>query len=170
MDNQDTVFPFTDLQIQRLVQIYNDLAGSLNNLSTVLLYSSESIPPDAALTNPRVIPSLVWHIARTMRKIEGTRERQQEKNQTTFGFDYVPPVVELRPKTWYLRVAECILVVLLLGTYNLYWRRLQGVRQYQSVNLRRFHAILGQFLTEWSGRSRVSVNTNIFIDHSLFRL
>lgn len=153
MDNRDTTFPFTDTQVQRFIQLYDDLSGECAGPLIVLWSLNLTCHLDTVRTNPNMIPALVWHIARAMRKIEGFRERYRATAQLEHGFNYAPPVVDLKPKTWYLHVAESILMVLLLGTYNLYWKRLQSVRQYQSVHLRKFHAMLEVFLTEWSGES-----------------
>ena len=111
-----------------------------------------------------MILALIWHISRAICKIEGVRERQRRKAKITVGFDYLPPEVEMISKTWLLRVAEGILMILLLGLFKLYWKCLQSVRQYNSVYLRKFHAMLDEFLNEWSGKVHFA-NWSVKVTH-----
>ncbi|KAH8092505.1 hypothetical protein BXZ70DRAFT_457299 [Cristinia sonorae] len=121
----DTSFPFTDLQSQRLVKVYRSLKKELDR------------------NNTAVVPALAWHIARTMSKIEDVRSRTQFG---TSDFQLYRPVATQRPR-FLVRAAEAFLMV---GAHRMYRVRLQHARVQGSIYLSDFRELLGNLLAEWS--------------------
>ncbi|KAI0920763.1 hypothetical protein AcW1_005058 [Taiwanofungus camphoratus] len=127
-EEKDTEFPYTDAQIEQLMQIYRNLKH-------------------AAKTNRDVMAPLNWLIARTVRDIEMVRERG--KNTEKPGFSWLRKPSE-ETSTWRLEVAEMVLFLALFGVHRMYFGRLRRVRVGQSAYLLDFRKVLQQFLAEWS--------------------
>ncbi|TCD68641.1 hypothetical protein EIP91_010296 [Steccherinum ochraceum] len=126
-------FPFTDAQIGRIVEIYSDLS-------------------DTCPTEPAVLPIIVCHIAKSLRRVEAARKWYRIPHPSIeglCGFE-LQYTRQLAPKTWSLRLAEILLRILLMRLYTSYWRRLVHVREGVSINLLGFRSMLPEFLAEWS--------------------
>ncbi|TCD65964.1 hypothetical protein EIP91_001956 [Steccherinum ochraceum] len=124
----ETPFPFTDYQAQRLMKVYRSLKKELDR------------------GNRAVVPAMAWHIARTMVKIENVRR------QTKFGTaqnELYRPVVPKQP-TRLVKIAEILLMVFLFGAHKMYRVRLQHARVQGTIYLSDFRDVLGNFLAEWS--------------------
>lgn len=99
--------------------------------------------------NRAVIPTMTWHIARTMVKIERVR-RQVKFGTPEYGL-YRPRVP--KDTSISVKVLETALVVLLFGAHKMYRVRLQSARVQGTIYLADFRELLGNFLAEWSGKS-----------------
>ncbi|KAH8092501.1 hypothetical protein BXZ70DRAFT_951160 [Cristinia sonorae] len=139
MENRQSKFPYTDKQIARLTEIYDDLSKT-------------------AEKNPAMIPVLAWHIARTLRRVESARMWHRIAHPSIEGFYgfKLQYVHEAYRKKAMLRLGEALLHVVLLGIYTMYWRRLAQVREGPTADLLGFRAMLREFLSEWSDSNLIA--------------
>ncbi len=115
-----------------------------NSLDKVLIYT----PQEQVDTGDReAYTPFVWHIARTMIKIEEYREKA---NFGTSDYQLYRPVVPETP-SWKVKMAERCLMVILFGAHKSYRMRLQGARVRGTVYLADFRELLNHLLVEWSG-------------------
>lgn len=100
-----------------------------------------------------MLPVLVWHIARTLQRVESARKRYRVPSQSIqglcgFKLQYTRHEFE---RGLISRTAEWLLIIMLMRSYTMYWRRLAEVREGVTINLEAFRAMLPELLTEWSG-------------------
>ncbi|TCD68645.1 hypothetical protein EIP91_010300 [Steccherinum ochraceum] len=126
-------FPFTNAQMARIVDIYGDLAGTCS-------------------TKPAVLPILIWHIVKSLRRVEAARKWYRVPHPSIDGLCgfQLQYARQLAPKTWPLRLVEILLRFFLLRLCTPYWRRLVHVREGVSIDLLGFRSMLPEFLAEWS--------------------
>lgn len=142
----DTPFPFGDDQIQRLVQVYRDLKRACA-LSVWLRVVSDTTEGQADAGDVKAFPPLVWHIARTMVKVE---EYRTKAKFGTPDYQLYRPVVAVKT-SWKFKTAEQCLMLALFGAHRTYRMRLQGARVRGTIYLADFRELLRSFLVEWSG-------------------
>jgi len=136
MENRYTRFPYTDDQIQRIMQVYNDLS-------------------EGARTSPALIPALAWYIALILHDIESNREVYQNGHPELSkagirGFKLEQKPKQLAGEPWYFKAAMTLLICVLFGSHKVYWRRLVRVKEGLSVDLLGFRRMLKELLNEWS--------------------
>ncbi|CAL1699911.1 unnamed protein product [Somion occarium] len=134
LDETPTLFPFTDAQIERLMEMYECLHH-------------------AARTNSSAIPVFNWFLGRTLDTIEGRRQvhaRLHPSNPAYPGFDLKIPAPVCK-RTWQFNVIEACLTCILFGSQGRYWKQLQQVRPSdRAENMTMFRAMLSEFLAEWA--------------------
>lgn len=112
-------------------------------------------------------PPLIWHIARTMVKVEEYRV------QTKFGKPGNQPHCLVVPGTvsWHVKMAGRCLTVFLFGVHSSYRLRLQGSGARGAIYLADFKELLNGFIAEWSGESLAgcidSQSLKAFLDYNL---
>ncbi|KAI0064299.1 hypothetical protein BV25DRAFT_1914504 [Artomyces pyxidatus] len=129
LDERKTMFPFTDEQARRFIQVYHDLRSapkSQGQLSTV--------------------PALAWHVARVMAKIEAVRERYHYGTKEARLYrDIAIPSPTLRTKA-----IDGLLSGLMFGAHKMYRERLEQTRPKGYVYLPDFQELMRSLLVEWS--------------------
>ena len=91
-------------------------------------------------------PAFVYHIARTMSRIEEVRHKT---HFGTYDFQLYRNVVS-QDVGWKVRMADACLVWVLFGVNRMYRRRLQAARVKGEVYLTEFKDLMKGFLAEWS--------------------
>ncbi|KAJ7167166.1 hypothetical protein C8R43DRAFT_984416 [Mycena crocata] len=135
LDVKNTTSPFDDTQIERLLQVYWDLAGC-----------GPSTPSD-------VVPALTFHIARVMFEIENARRRFNYG--TTSARRYRD--TSIAKPSWCDEVFQLFLGVVLCGTYSNYRTRLESaISRRSAVKLPIFRRLMRSFLTEWADSNLVA--------------
>ncbi|THH29790.1 hypothetical protein EUX98_g4388 [Antrodiella citrinella] len=156
MENRQNKFPFTDAQIERLLRIYEDLYGTLLvTFSNAAIFVSDThryTHTDTTRTNPSMLPILIWHIARTLRRVESARKWFRVPHPSIPGLCGFKLLYTRHESDRGLisRTAEWLLIIMLMRSYTMYWRRLAEVREGVTIDLLAFRAMLQEFLTEWS--------------------
>lgn len=130
------------------MQVYRELLGKKfpASLASLLMASSAA----AHHAQARVVPALVWHVARTMRKIE------QFRSNAKFGTsdyrlyrDVVNEEVGRRVK-----FADACLFFVFFGAHTIYRTRLQSARVNGNIYVADFRELVNNLLAEWSGEFR----------------
>ncbi|KAI0782564.1 hypothetical protein C8Q75DRAFT_737530 [Abortiporus biennis] len=130
IEENDTFFPFTDEQVQKLVDVYKQLKEEMSTKTV----------------DERIIGTLSWHIARTMKKVEAARRRV---NFGSANNSLYRQVVTAEP-SWKVRLMETGLMVFMFGAHKVYRERLQSARVKDIVYLPDFRDLLRNLLAEWS--------------------
>lgn len=125
----DTPFPFGDDQIQRLVQVYRDLKRACA-LSVWLRVVSDTTEGQADAGDVKAFPPLVWHIARTMVKVE---EYRTKAKFGTPDYQLYRPVVAVKT-SWKVKTAEQCLMLALFGDLKYGTHPTQRVGGIQSIS------------------------------------
>ncbi|KAI0782593.1 hypothetical protein C8Q75DRAFT_503945 [Abortiporus biennis] len=149
-NNQYCSFPYSDHQIQRMMQVFKDLKNSVNSLSSLRVYEKGGYN--------QAIATFLWHSARVMYRIESGRERHKiphPKMLNVYGFklEDKPPVVTRTP---FDRRMEILLGILLLGAHFTFLERLSHVRRSGRVIQREFSRMMVEFLAGWSDSNLLS--------------
>ncbi|KAI9465737.1 hypothetical protein BJY52DRAFT_1183320 [Lactarius psammicola] len=131
LDEQKSMFPYTDEQAQRFMQVYRDLKSSAP-------YGHERYLS--------VLPALAWHISRVMLKIETVRERYHYGTKKARVYRDI--AVERR--TWRDRLEDVLLFCVLFNSHRTYKDRLESTRPKGHVYLPDFRELIKSLLVEWS--------------------
>ncbi|KAH9962982.1 hypothetical protein BC827DRAFT_185837 [Russula dissimulans] len=129
LDERKSMFPYTDQQAQRFMQVYRDL---------------KCVP----YTHGRhsVLPVLAWHISRVMTKIESVRERYRYGTKDARLYRDVA----IDAPTWRERLLDVLLFSLFFNSHRTYRDRLAGTRPKGHVYLPDFRELMSGLLVEWS--------------------
>lgn len=131
LDERKSMFPYTDEQAQRFMQVYRDLKSSAP-------YGQERYYS--------VLPALAWHISRVMLKIETVRERYHYGTKKARLYRDI--AVEKR--TWRDRLEDVLLFCVLFNSHRTYKDRLESTRPKGHVYLPDFRELIKSLLVEWS--------------------
>lgn len=144
-----TDFYFHDLQIQRIIRVYQDLKGAclIKHLRPVL--SIDSMAIELQKRGYRVVPALIWHVATVMERVEAYRLRFKYGTPEARTYrDFVSPEL-----TWSVFALDILLSVLLLGAHRTYRARLLSTAPGGLVYLPEFRHLMENLLPEWAGES-----------------
>ncbi|KAH9060600.1 hypothetical protein EDB87DRAFT_595306 [Lactarius vividus] len=131
LDERKSMFPYTDEQAQRFMQVYRDLKSSAR-------YGHERYYI--------LLPALAWHISRVMHKIETVRERYHYGTKKARVYRDI--AVERR--TWRDRLEDVLLFCVLFNSHRTYKDRLESTRPKGHVYLPDFRELIKSLLVEWS--------------------
>ena len=142
------MFPYTDEQAQRFMQVYRDLKSCESRRRRV---SGSKIDEHKAAPYGHeryysVLPALAWHISRVMLKIETVRERYHYGTKKARLYRDI--AVEKR--TWRDRLEDVLLFCVLFSSHRTYKDRLESTRPKGHVYLPDFRELIKSLLVEWS--------------------
>ena len=148
LDERKTMFPYTDEQAQRFMQVYRDLKSCESRRRRV---SGSKIDEHKAAPYGHeryysVLPALAWHISRVMLKIETVRERYHYGTKKARLYRDI--AVERR--TWRDRLEDVLLFCVLFNSHRTYKDRLESTRPKGHVYLPDFRELIKSLLVEWS--------------------
>ncbi|OBZ70137.1 hypothetical protein A0H81_09815 [Grifola frondosa] len=133
LEQQETVFPFKLMQIERLVQLYRDLKR-------------------ATETDLEAIPVLIRHTANTLYTIEGARVRVSHCSRWDWRRKYTK-----RERSWISAAAEWLLTVIFVGVHKMYDARLVRIRDNRGVRVFEFRKFINNCLAEWGDTNLLAV-------------
>ena len=167
------MFPYTDQQAQRFMQVYRDLKC---NVSLSLGMAFTKCAHDWANKNTGVpygqgrhtiLPALAWHISRVMIKIEAVRERYHYGTKEARLYRDVA-VVAVDERTWRERLLlDPFLFCLFFNAHRTYKDRLEGTRPKGHVYLPDFRELMSSLLVEWSDSNLLAT---VFVSYVSFFL
>ncbi|KAF9812763.1 hypothetical protein IEO21_06013 [Rhodonia placenta] len=126
----DTAFPFSEHQSQRLLEVYTDLKAQLTEASDRGLF---------------VVPAQAWHIARVMSKVEAERRLYKHGSHDFKVYRYAA----IDSPSWQVKILDIFLVAMLFGVQRMYRQRLQSARVKGQVHVSVLRELFEQFLDEW---------------------
>ena len=148
LDERKTMFPYTDEQAQRFMQVYRDLKSCEPRPSSCLVQQTNErkAAPYGHERYYSVLPALGWHISRVMLKIETVRERYHYGTKKARMYRDI--AVEKR--TWREGLQDVLLFCVLFNSQRTYKDRLESTRPKGHVYLPDFRELISSLLVEWS--------------------
>ncbi|KAI0301621.1 hypothetical protein B0F90DRAFT_322641 [Multifurca ochricompacta] len=129
LDERKSMFPYTDEQAQRFMQVYRDL---------------KCVPYGQGRYS--VLPALAWHISRVMIKIEAVRELYHYGTKKA----RVYRDIAVETPTWRKRLVDVLLFCVFFNSHRTYRERLESTRPKGHVYLPDFRELMKSLLVEWS--------------------
>lgn len=129
LDERKSMFPYTDEQAQRFMQVYRDLK--------IVPYGQGRYS---------ILPALAWHISRVMIKIEIVRERYHYGTKDARLYRDIA----VEKPTWRERLLDVLLFCVFFNTHGTYKIRLESTRPKGHVYLPDFRELMSSLLVEWS--------------------
>ncbi|KAJ7204217.1 hypothetical protein C8J57DRAFT_386060 [Mycena rebaudengoi] len=127
LDVKNTTFPYEDVQVARLIQVYQDL---------------RALRSDPAC-NP--VPAIIWHIARTMESIESARSRYYYGTPSARRYRDIA----IPRATWEVAVCDLIMGLILWGAQKNYRTRLQATVPGRIISVPDFRRLMMNLMAEW---------------------
>jgi hypothetical protein len=157
LDERKSMFPYTDQQAQRFMQVYRDLKCNVllpppsrtkqKKLTASRWETKSGVPYGQGRHS--IVPALAWHISRVMIKIEAVRERYRYGTKDARLYRDIAVSDSVSP-TWRAHLLDLVLASLFFNSHGTYQDRLESTRPKGHVYLPDFRELMSSLLVEWS--------------------
>lgn len=178
LDERKSMFPYTDQQAQRFMQVYRDLKCNVplppvphrTKKAHSSRWGNKSGVPYGQGRHS-IVPALAWHISRVMIKIEAVRERYRygTKDARLYRDIAVSGSGSDERRTWRARLLDLVLASLFFNSHGTYRDRLESTRPKGHVYLPDFRELMSSLLVEWSDSNLLATVFVSYVSSSVGR-